>query len=330
MRQVRTFREKNIDMATVDGFGDEWSAFDQSALPPAEHQELFDMYFSTFPFEDLSAGAEGFDLGCGSGRWAALMASRVGHLHCIDPSAKALAVARRRLEARSDVEFHLADAGSMPMPDGSQDFGYSLGVLHHVPDTANAMRDCVRKLKPDAPFLVYLYYALDNRPRWFRLLWKASDRLRRMISATPFDFRRCVAATIAAAIYWPLARSARLAEALGREVSAFPLSFYRRRSFYTMRTDALDRFGTRLERRFGRGEILTMMQEAGLDRIEFREREPFWVACGRKSAERGPGRVVRLWDMVRPVPISREQAAEAEPIPEPALGGFPATRLPRD
>jgi 2-polyprenyl-3-methyl-5-hydroxy-6-metoxy-1,4-benzoquinol methylase len=32
-----------------------------------------------------------------------------------------------------------------------------LGVLHHIPDTAAAMRDCVRKLKLGAPFLFYLY-----------------------------------------------------------------------------------------------------------------------------------------------------------------------------
>ena len=49
---------------------------------------------------------------------------------------------------------------------------------------------------------------------------------------------------------------------------------------YTMRTDALDRFGTRLEHRFTRAEIQEMMEAAGLKDIVFSEREPFWVACG--------------------------------------------------
>jgi hypothetical protein len=48
------------------------------------------------------------------------------------------------------------------------DFGYSLGVLHHVADTEGALRAAVRTLKPGAPLLVYLYYAFDNRPRWSR------------------------------------------------------------------------------------------------------------------------------------------------------------------
>ena len=49
-------------------------------------------------------------------------------------------------------------------------------------------------------------------------------------------------------------------------VDNMPLSAYRERSFYVMRTDALDRFGTRLEQRFTREQIRSMMHEAGLER----------------------------------------------------------------
>lgn len=274
----------NIDQRTVAGFGEEWAAFDQTALDPAEHRRLFDEYFSTFPFDKLPPDAEGFDLGCGSGRWAALMADRVGRLHCIDPSNKALDVARRRMAGRSNVEFHLAGADTMPIPDGSQDFGYSLGVLHHIPDTRAAMRNCVDKLKPGAPFLVYLYYRFDNRPAWFRSLWRATDVGRRIICRLPFGARKAVTTLIAGTVYWPLTRVALRLERRGRNVSAFPLSTYRNNSFYTMRTDALDRFGTRLEQRFSRAEIDAMMRDCGLTSIVFRNEAPFWVACGIKQA----------------------------------------------
>jgi len=276
-------RRANIDPLTVAGFGEEWAAFDQSALDQQEHRDLFDRYFAIFPFEDLPPGAEGFNLGCGSGRWAALAAPRVGKLHCIDPSEKALTVARRALESCGNVEFHLAGADSIPLAPASQDFGYSLGVLHHIPDTAAALRDCVARLKPGAPFLVYLYYAFDNRPAWFRRLWRTSEAGRHLISRLPFGPRKAVTTAIAAAVYWPLARSARLAERVGIEVGNWPLSSYRELSFYTMRTDALDRFGTRLEQRFSRTEIERMMLEAGLTDVRFSEREPFWVACGVKG-----------------------------------------------
>jgi len=276
-------RAANIDRRTVEGFGEEWAAFTQEELGREEQQRLFDQYFSLFPFDRLSPDAEGFDLGCGTGRWAALVAERVGRLHCIDPAAKALAVARRRLASAPNVAFHKRDVDRLPMPDGSQDFGYSIGVLHHIPDTGAALARCVAKLKPGAPFLVYIYYAFDNRPAWFRSIWKVSEIGRSGISRLPFGPRKAITGAIAALIYWPLARAASAAERLGRPVGNWPLAEYRYRSFYSMRTDALDRFGTRLEQRFTRDEIERMMQASGLEDIQFRDGPPFWVACGSKA-----------------------------------------------
>lgn len=274
---------RNLDEATVTGFGQEWSEYDQVALGTQDLQSIFDSYFAIFPFEDLPADAEGFDLGCGSGRWADLALAKVGRLHCIDPSELALNVARRRLVGRQGAVFHQASVDGMPLADDSQDFGYSLGVLHHVPDTAGAIAACVRKLKRGAPFLVYLYHSFDNRPFWYRPLWVATDVARKGISRMPFPLRKSVTSIIAALVYWPLARTAKLAEHLGCNVVDYPLSIYRDRDFYVMRTDALDRFGTRLEHRFSRAEIEQMMSAAGLEQIRFSERPPFWVACGRRS-----------------------------------------------
>jgi SAM-dependent methyltransferase len=280
---ARASEQSNLDVQTVRGFGEEWSTFPQTELSEDERRRRFAGYFSIFPFDSLPAGAEGFDLGCGSGRWAELMLEKVGLLHCIDPSEKALDVTRRRLSGAPNARFHLAGVDDMPIDDSSQDFGYSLGVLHHIPDTQAAMARCVAKLKPGAPFLVYLYYSLDNRPFWFRSVWRASDRLRRVISRFPFAPRKAVTGAIAALVYWPLARSARLAEISGLNPSSIPLSAYRNSSFYTMRTDALDRFGTRLEHRFSRKEIAAMMERCGLTDIRFSDNIPFWVACGRRA-----------------------------------------------
>ena len=273
----------NIDETTVAGFGDEWASFTQENLDPEEHRRLFDQYFSLFPFDSLPADSEGFDLGCGTGRWAALAAPRVGLLHCIDPAAKALAVAKRRLSETANVSFHECAVDDIPLANASQDFGYSIGVLHHIPDTEAAMAACVRKLKPGALFLTYIYYAFDNRPGWFRALWKASELGRGAISRLPFGARKATTTAIAAAVYWPLARGASLLEKAGAKVANLPLAEYRYRSFYSMRTDSLDRFGTRLEQRFSRAEIEAMMCRCGLTDIRFREGPPFWVACGRKA-----------------------------------------------
>ncbi|MFT3714285.1 MAG: class I SAM-dependent methyltransferase [Archangium sp.] len=272
----------NLHERTVAGFGDEWARFDQSELPPAESRALFEEYFSLFPWDRLPKDATGFDLGCGSGRWAFHVSSRVGKLHCIDASDEALNVARKNLSERKNCEFHHASVDALPLAKRSMDFGYSLGVLHHIPDTQAALARCVDALKPGAPFLVYLYYRFDNRPVWFRKLWEASDRARRVISSLPTDRRHLVTNVIAGTVYLPLARTASALERLGLDVSAFPLSAYRHRSFYTMRTDALDRFGTQLEQRFTRDEIASMMNAAGLERISFRDGTPYWCALGYK------------------------------------------------
>jgi SAM-dependent methyltransferase len=275
---------RNVDPATVQGFGEEWTLFDQTELDEAERIRTFEQYFSIFPWHSLPAGAAGADLGCGSGRWARSVAERVGVLHCVDASPEALAVARATLDGRDNCEFHVASVGDLPFEDASMDFAYSLGVLHHVPDTQGALRSAVRILKPGAPLLVYLYYALDNRPAWYRALWKATDVLRRAVSRSPLPVRVGVTSMIAAVVYLPLARLAKLIGALGLKADAVPLAFYRDRSFYTMRTDAFDRFGTRLEQRFTAAEVRQMMEAAGLVDVQLSPSEPYWCAVGRRPA----------------------------------------------
>ena len=200
----------NLDSKTVSGFGEEWSRFDQTGMPESELREHFERYFSVFPWDCLPDNAVGFDLGCGSGRWAKVMLQKVGKLHCIDASEHALEVARRNLADSPNAVLHLASVDAIPLADNSMDFGYSLGVLHHVPDTGSGIRSCVAKLKPSAPFLVYLYYSFDNRPFWFRLIWRISDVVRRGICALPFGLKKVVTDLIAAFVYFPLATVASL------------------------------------------------------------------------------------------------------------------------
>lgn len=274
--------EPNQDPETVAGFGREWESFDHAEADTADQRELFASYFSLFPWAALPPQAAGFDLGCGSGRWARLVAPRVHRLHLVDPSPRALEVARRNLAGTAACEFHLAGVDNLPFPDSSMDFGYSLGVLHHLPDLRAALISCARVLKPGAPFLVYIYYALENRPAWYRRLWRASEWLRQGLSRLPYPLRYALSQTAAAAVYFPLARSARLMEDAGADVSGWPLAFYRRRSFYTMRNDALDRFGTRLEKRFTAAQIREHLEAAGFAGVSFRQGTPYWCALGRR------------------------------------------------
>jgi SAM-dependent methyltransferase len=274
-------KQKNLDSETIKSFGDEWTRFDQSILPGAEAQKIFNEYFDIFPWESLPINASGFDMGCGSGRWAKLMAPRVGHLHCIEPSS-ALEVARTNLSSELNVTFHRASVEDCLMLPNSQDFGYALGVLHHVPDAANIFKTSVEFLKPGAPFLVYVYYAFENRSSLFKLIWLCSDLLRRIICKFPSNLKLIITTIFAIFLYYPLARFSLLLERWGIDVASIPLSYYRHHSFYTMRTDSRDRFGTPLEQRFTRAEITKMMENAGLSDVRFSTSAPYWCAVGIK------------------------------------------------
>jgi len=276
---------RNIDERVAEDFGREWSQYDQSDLSEAELSDAFNAYFDIFPWAHLPENAKGFDLGCGSGRWARLVSPRVGELHCIEPSEDAMRVAKRNLSGCGNCRFHPSSVDEIPLDDDSMDFGYSLGVLHHIPDTRGGIESCVKKLKPGAPLLLYLYYSMDNKPAWFRLIWAASDVVRRAVSAMPYPLKLMASRLIAALIYFPLARASLLLERVGLNVEHVPLSAYRDKSFYTMRTDALDRFGTRLEQRFSRQQIAGMMLAAGLVQIRFSEHPPYWCAMGYKPVE---------------------------------------------
>ena len=106
-----------------------------------------------------------------------------------------------------------------------------------------------------------------------------------IISKLPFFLKTFVCDLIAFIVYFPLARLSLLFFKFGFNVNNIPLSFYRDKSFYVMRTDSLDRFGTSLEKRFSKDEIRSMMLKSGLKEIRFSNKEPFWTAIGIKESE---------------------------------------------
>ena len=276
---------KNIDPSTVESFGNEWKRFNQATVSNDELAKNFNDYFEIFPWDIIGEDSIGFDMGCGSGRWAKFVAPKVKYLNCIDPS-ESIAVAKKNLKEFTNVEFIARSVSDDVLAENSQDFGYSLGVLHHVPDTPKAIESCVKFLKPDAPFLVYLYYSFDNKSLAYRGIWRLTDMFRRIISRLPSKVKDIITDIIALTVYFPLAKLSKLIDFLKINIESIPLSYYRNHSFYTMRTDSRDRFGTPLEKRFSKEEIEKMMTDSGLTNIKFSNHQPFWCAVGFKINDR--------------------------------------------
>lgn len=276
-------KKNDLDQKVIEDFGNEWVNYDQSTIGDQDLIKAFNQYFNIFPKNFLNKDKEGFDMGCGSGRWAKIIAPQIKKLNCIDPSNEALNVAKKNLLQKKNVIFYNKGVNEKSLENNSQDFGYCLGVLHHITETQKGIDSCYDLLKKNSPFLIYLYYRFDNKPFWFKLIWKLSDLMRRLISKLPFPIKKVITYLIALFVYLPLSRLSKLLNLIDINVKNFPLSDYKDKTFYFMTTDALDRFGTKLEKRFTKKEIHSMLLKAGFSDIQFSEKTPYWVALAWKK-----------------------------------------------
>jgi ubiquinone/menaquinone biosynthesis C-methylase UbiE len=267
----------------VKDFGLEWEKFNQIDLKNTESQNIFEDYFDLIEWKNLNLKGHAIDLGCGTGRWARLVAPKFKQMSLLDGSDKSINVAKKMLSNHKNIKFVHADLKNIPSEDNAYDFAYSLGVLHHVPNVNKALKEINRILKPGSPFLVYLYYSFDNAPYWYRLIWNASNLFRKMICKLPKNFKMIICEIIALLVYLPLARTSFLLEKMKVDISYMPLSYYRNKSFYTMRTDSLDRFGTTYEKRYSRMEIEQLLLSQGFNSVKFSDKKPYWCAIAYKN-----------------------------------------------
>lgn len=285
-REIACFMidDSNIDKSTVDSFGQEWKAFHE--FGEKDLQRLGDSYFDIVTDGMINNGGTiAADFGCGSGRWTKYIAPRVKRIAAIDPS-DAIFAADELLADTPNAELFKGSISNLPFNDNYFDFGFSLGVLHHIPDTAQALKDCTRKIKPGGYFLVYLYYNFEDRGFLFKSLYWLSNVIRKPISKMPSGGKKIVCDILAILFYMPFVLFSRLLRffRVPKKIrNKIPLHGYEGTSFYIIRNDSLDRFGTPLEQRFSRTQIETMMKDGGLTDITFGENIPFWHAVGRKK-----------------------------------------------
>lgn len=273
-------RARPADLRLVERFDREWERF--SAMAADERARLFSNYFDLVPDETLRGASVVLDAGCGSGRWAAEFAARGPLVLALD-LGESVEVTRRNT-ASDRVAVIQADVREVPIAPGSVDLAYSLGVLHHIQETEAALGRISAAVRPGGIVVIYVYYALDGRGPGFQAAFRTVDAVRRVISGLPASLLPPVTGAIAALVYWPLARTAALLErvGLGRIARRLPLGFYSTLSFRTMRNDSLDRFGTRLEKRFTRRQVIDLLEGAGLKDVVVSAGPPYWRASGRQ------------------------------------------------
>ncbi|MBC7629002.1 bifunctional 2-polyprenyl-6-hydroxyphenol methylase/3-demethylubiquinol 3-O-methyltransferase UbiG [Ferruginibacter sp.] len=271
----------NIDPIVVKGFGDEWLKFKD--FSDAEIAQISAEYFDILDDNILTPSTYAVDIGCGSGRWTKALSRRVGFVEAIDPS-NAVISAEHLLKEVENVRITKASVETIPFDDETFDFAMSVGVLHHIPDTQKAMVDCVKKVKKGGYFFTYLYYNFETRPAIYKTMYFVTNGIRNVVSKMPSSLKKFSCDILAITTYMPVIGLGRIMNAIGLKKAALklPLSEYQARSFFVIRNDAMDRYGTTFDQRFSKEEVITMMKKSGLENIVVSPISPFYHAVGRK------------------------------------------------
>ena len=273
---------KNIDAEVVKTFGEEWTKFKDYS--DEEIRSAGAMYFDILNEEIINKNTYALDIGCGTGRWTKCLADKIGFIEAVDPS-DAIFAAADLLKEVENVRLTKASVETIPFNDETFDFVMSIGVLHHIPDTQNAITDCVKKVKTGGYFFCYLYYNLENKNIIFKFLFWLSNLTRLVVCNMPARLKRVTCDALAVFLYMPFILTGRMLNffRFKKFAEKIPLSDYTDKTFFIIRNDSLDRFGTSLEQRFSEKEVIALMEKSGLADIVVSPSSPYYHAIGRKK-----------------------------------------------
>jgi 2-polyprenyl-3-methyl-5-hydroxy-6-metoxy-1,4-benzoquinol methylase len=148
----------------AENFGFEWQLHCRTQLDNEGSRESESAFRDKTGFtpQELK-GKLVLDVGCGMGRFAEVATRWGAQVIGIDLSAAA-AVAVRNLRDRSFTALQ-ADVFALPFAPESFDYIYSIGVLHHTPDCAKAVKALPQYLVPGGSLAVWLYSGYN---KWYR------------------------------------------------------------------------------------------------------------------------------------------------------------------
>jgi len=255
-------------------FGEEWKSY---AGILSEHEKEFLQYFDLTPPATLR-GKRCCDLGCGMGRWSYFLSDFAREIILVDFS-DAIFVARKNLKEKDNCLFFMGDLKKLPFRDDFADLLFSLGVLHHLPTPCLEEVRVLRRFAPE--LLIFLYYALDNRPVYFRLILKLVTALRALLSRIENGtFRKAFSVAGTYLLYLPLVWLGRALKPFGQSSHVPLYDFYKDKSPQRIEQDVYDRFFTRIEQRVTRGEIFALKDS--FSSVTVSDNIPYWhFLCGK-------------------------------------------------
>jgi len=285
----KDFENQKLELKVIEEFGKEWDIHNYFNPSLRESLDtLFAKYTSIIDLKLFNAEYSVMaDFGAGSGRWAERFSKNFRHIFLVEPSVGANNVLKIKFgNIEKFTILHETIEGNS-IADETLDLAVSLGVLHHVPQTEVSLAAIAKTLKPGGIFLCYLYYKVEDKPFAFRVLFALSNGLRKLISVLPYKLRVAISKFLGLTVYFPVVKASEILNYFGFSTKNMPLSSYSGMPIQVFLNDSLDRFGTRLEKRYNKMEIIEMMQRANFDlaTLKFSESEPFWTFIVKKRID---------------------------------------------
>ncbi len=252
-----------MQLRTQRSFGYQWTRFGDLR---DEFEQQFLWFISPPITREFFLGKLGIDAGCGFGRhmyWAAQWGAEIIG---IDLSA---AVDRAFANTAHLPSAHVVqgDIYHLPVARDAFDFAYSLGVLHHLPDTALGVASVARCVRPGGSVITWLY--AGGRGKWFARV----EPLRQAVSKLPLSVLYWLAFAIAGVGYpaaiipfrW-LSRAGVARSLLDRLPSHF--KYYVAYPFRVYHADWVDRVSAPVRSYFTPAEAREMLERQGLEEVE--------------------------------------------------------------
>ena len=254
---------------TFESFSFQWNTF--GTIYNEYRLHWFDYLPNSMP-STFFKGKKGLDAGCGFGRHLRMAAEAGAEMVGMDLS-EAVRASFSNTQQLEKAHIIQGDIYNPPFREGTFDFIYSIGVLHHLPDPQQGFASIAGLLGPLQEIFIWCY---DNEKSAKNEVYEVVRKF-----TTRFGYRALYVLTfaMAAGIMIFLNLPARLAKALGYKKN-LPYEYYLKYPFRALHADLFDVFSVPSTRYYNKKELEDWFLGKNIELKESKHSVSGWTLYG--------------------------------------------------